>query len=311
MAAAADASALQQPSGSPLASRIRAEVDESDYQSVGGVKQRTILLCKGWETIDTESKIQKVRAGLTDEQNACLDDTRILRFLLGHDCDVKKILGILQGTGGEDGVDTWSRKNNIPAVHEAAVGLGWERLPHLEVVQRIVPMFPCGGVARDGSPFSFYRFGMASISGAKKHNNAEDIEKIRVFSRHSNELGADMIYKGTQSTGRLMGIYQIIDLSGIGMKHIWNKNLLQTMLKPIIEEASKWYPETTIRTFLVNAPMMFRALWTLVKLWLDERQIYKCKVCSGVPDELKEIIGEDALPRCIGGKGPDPPILKG
>jgi len=278
---------------------VTREVD-SDYEFVGGLRQKKVLLCDDWRRIDSEGLIQKVREQLDETQNDCVDDTRILRYLLGHNCNLEKIVGILKRLA------VYEREVGIPKIRQDAVRLGWKGLPHLEIIQSVVPMTPCAGLTKDGSPYSIYKFGSVSITSAKKHNNHDDIEKIKVFSRHANELESTHLLSRTKKTGYLVGIYQIFDLGGLGMKHIWNKNLMQTMLKPVIEEASTWYPETTVRTFIINAPLLFRAVWQIIKLWLDERQVYKCQVSSGIPDELRDIIGEDNLPRCLGGEAEDP-----
>lgn len=52
-----------------------------------------------------------------------------------------------------------------------------------------------------------------------------------------------------------------------------------------------FYPERLGQLFLVNAPWVFKGLWTMIKPWVDPVTVQKFIICSdnGAKELLKEI----------------------
>ena len=61
----------------------------------------------------------------------------------------------------------------------------------------------------------------------------------------------------------------LFDLSGFNLG-LWN-NKIKTILKFVLSLTSNMYPETLFKLFILNAPMVFSGVFTLIKGWLDEK----------------------------------------
>ena len=62
----------------------------------------------------------------------------------------------------------------------------------------------------------------------------------------------------------------IFDIAGKGLTSFMTKDM-KKLLESSSKAASDFYPETMGNTFIVNAPMSFRAIWAVVKGFLDEK----------------------------------------
>jgi hypothetical protein len=90
-------------------------------------------------------------------------------------------------------------------------------------------------------------------------------------------------------------------MTGFGISKFGGK------VKALVQKASKisqdYYPEMLGRLYIVNAPYVFSACWTVVKGWLDEKTRKKITVMSnGHKKVLLENIDEDQLMEFLGGK---------
>merc|ERR1719345_268107 len=73
-----------------------------------------------------------------------------------------------------------------------------------------------------------------------------------------------------------------------------------------------FFPDALSGAFIVNTPMMYRALWGFAKMFIEPDTARKFQMLGySFLDELKaggvEIAG---LPMCIGGEGPNPAGFK-
>jgi len=93
----------------------------------------------------------------------------------------------------------------------------------------------------------------------------------------------------------------ILDLKGSSMK------MMSKQVYNFIQLASKIgqdnYPEILGNMFIINAPMLFSGIWTMIKPWLDEKTRNKIKIIgSNFQKELYEYIDPENLPEFLGGK---------
>ena len=63
---------------------------------------------------------------------------------------------------------------------------------------------------------------------------------------------------------------QIFDLTGGGVSKLASRNAMN-LLKMGATMSQEMYPEYMGNCFIVNAPMTFVAMWTIIKGFLDER----------------------------------------
>jgi hypothetical protein len=93
----------------------------------------------------------------------------------------------------------------------------------------------------------------------------------------------------------------IMDLSGGGVTtaNSQTKALFQLAAKV----GSDYYPEIMGNVIVTNTPMMFTALWAVLKGFLDERTRAKIKlVGSSYKSKLLEYIDDENIPSFLGGK---------
>lgn len=83
-----------------------------------------------------------------------------------------------------------------------------------------------------------------------------------------------------------------MDLKGFGMA-MWNRKVIN-LVKKVTETAQNNYPEMMGKMFLVNAPFIFSACWSIIKVWLDERVKNKISIMgTGFYKDLAKYIDHD------------------
>jgi hypothetical protein len=66
--------------------------------------------------------------------------------------------------------------------------------------------------------------------------------------------------------------------------------------------AQNYYPEMLGKMFIINAPMLFTAVWSVVKQMLDEVTVNKIQILgSGYKSTLLQTIEAENLPDFLGG----------
>ena len=74
-------------------------------------------------------------------------------------------------------------------------------------------------------------------------------------------------------------------------------------MKQIAQIGQDYYPEQLGTMFIINAPMLFSSVWSLIKPFLDEVTVKKIHILgSSYKKALLEYIDEENLPARLGGK---------
>ncbi|KAJ1563768.1 cytosolic factor, phosphatidylinositol/phosphatidylcholine transfer protein [Nowakowskiella sp. JEL0078] len=95
----------------------------------------------------------------------------------------------------------------------------------------------------------------------------------------------------------------IIDLKGISLSSV---SRCFSFVQKVSAVAQNYYPEMLGRMFIINAPMLFTAVWQLVKPLLDEVTVNKISILGGsYTKNLLEVIDDVNLPTMFGGKSTD------
>lgn len=93
----------------------------------------------------------------------------------------------------------------------------------------------------------------------------------------------------------------IMDLKGVGLRHLSAD--VKRILSSVTRTDQDNYPETLGKTLIINAPTVFRAIWTIVKPMLDVRTQAKIHVCpSDYMPELTRWVDPENIPSYLGGK---------
>ena len=78
-------------------------------------------------------------------------------------------------------------------------------------------------------------------------------------------------------------------------------------LKLLAQMASDYFPELLSKVFIIHTPMLFKGIWNICKVWLDQRTRDKIKIEGGSASEkIGKFFNVDNLPIAVGGKNPQP-----
>lgn len=62
--------------------------------------------------------------------------------------------------------------------------------------------------------------------------------------------------------------------------------------------------------FIVNTPLLFSGIWTIIKPWLEKTKSKIDMLGSGYQKKLLEYVDAENLPQFLGGTTPDELLLK-
>ena len=73
----------------------------------------------------------------------------------------------------------------------------------------------------------------------------------------------------------------IIDLSGLSLALLSGHR--RALLKRVMDIGTHRFTETAWKIYILNAPLVFRAVWAIVKPWLHPKTLAKINILSGSP----------------------------
>eukprot|EP00051_Salpingoeca_urceolata_P015613 m.203321 g.203321 ORF g.203321 m.203321 type:complete len:367 (-) comp18453_c0_seq2:2387-3487(-) len=98
----------------------------------------------------------------------------------------------------------------------------------------------------------------------------------------------------------------ICNLKGVGLSIVSGKK--RAIMQRLMKEVADVFPESVHKIFMVNAPMIFRAGWAIVKPWVHPITQAKINICGSESQALKMFaelgITKEQLPAWIGGTNP-------
>jgi len=110
-----------------------------------------------------------------------------------------------------------------------------------------------------------------------------------------------LVTRLTVERGHVVRTCKIMDLSGVGTKHLNTAGL--KYFQTILHLSQAYYPEMLGRVYVINCPWAFNILWKIVKPWLNEQTLSKVVICGNDYQEvLLRNIAEESLPTYLGGK---------
>ena len=154
------------------------------------------------------------------------------------------------------------------------------------------------GFDKDGHPVYFERTGLVRVPNMLKFMEEKDI--AHRHTRYMEHVIRRMI-QSSQKLGRYIGKQVVVyDMSGLSYK-------VDTAGMRVFKQTSNvdqnYYPESLHRMFIINAPMSFRAIWAMVRPFLDPVTQKKVEIMGHkYLDRLREFIDESNIPVLYGGK---------
>ena len=95
----------------------------------------------------------------------------------------------------------------------------------------------------------------------------------------------------------------IADISTLGVGIMVGHK--KTVIKQVMDVAANFFPESAWKIYMINAPMLFRAVWTVVKPWIHPITAAKINIVGSPKDALKQMeavgIPSSSLPEWVGG----------
>ena len=96
----------------------------------------------------------------------------------------------------------------------------------------------------------------------------------------------------------------VVDLKNLKMSHFSKE--VRSVIKAIIGLGSDFYPESLWKLYLINAPMIFRTVWAVIKPMVHPETLAKTFILGGEKDFLPVLTREGlplaSVPVCSGGK---------
>lgn len=91
----------------------------------------------------------------------------------------------------------------------------------------------------------------------------------------------------------------ILDLQGVSL---FSFSQVASFVRNLSKISQDYYPESLGNMFIINAPMLFSSIWSLIKPFLDEVTVNKIKIIgSNYKSTLFEYIDPENLPERLGG----------
>lgn len=244
-------------------------------------------------------------SALTAEQNRALQDFQgrarptyadvevpeCLRFLRARQYDVDKAYAMF------DKARQWRKMNNVDSILDKpdAQEHVYEALtPHLD-----------RGYDKMGRPVYIERSGKVNVNNLLKVLTPDMI--IRRHIRHQELVLQRM--KESPVDPNIEKQTVILDLKSLSLRP---DSVGMKLFKKTIDIDQNYYPERLGNMIIINAGILFRALWRLISAWVDPVTKEKFHIYGAdYQDKLQKYIDADQLPPQYGGTAPwDLPDVK-
>ena len=142
-----------------------------------------------------------------------------------------------------------------------------------------------------------------------KHFTIEDIED-HLIQIHERLMFIEMPISSMVFKKRIDNTMLIVDLKNVNVTSMF-KSKFKSFIKTATKIGQDYYPEILSKSFFINSPMIFKAIWAIISLWMDKKTIAKFEFESG--DGLKrlaQLLDVTQLPAEMGGKN-SVPITQG
>ncbi|KAH7299879.1 hypothetical protein KP509_24G034600 [Ceratopteris richardii] len=215
-----------------------------------------------------------------------VSDADLLRFLRARSFDIGK------ATLMYEAMLEWRNKVDADKIIESF------QFPERRAIKELYPHFH-HKTDKFGRPIYIERLG---------HLQLDEILKIttmdRMLTYHIKEWEILINWKFpacSKKAGRqIMQSLTILDVKGVAMKAM-NKQV-RSFIQKISKIDQDYYPEYLGKMFIVNAPTAFKAVWAVIKPWLDKRTQRKIEVHgSNFTPKLLELVDSENLPEFLGG----------
>jgi hypothetical protein len=154
------------------------------------------------------------------------------------------------------------------------------------------------GRRQDGRPVYVERLGKLDIKALYAATTQERLLD-RLISEYERSLATRMPASSREVGHPVETFCTIMDLQGVSLSNFYR-------VKDYVMEAASIgqnrYPEIMGKFYIINAPWAFSAVWSIIKVWLDEVTVNKIDIIGAAyKDKLLAQIPAENLPKEFGG----------
>lgn len=255
-------------------------------------------------SIDTDTaepiEVIELRSRLSPEVNVALNTQDCLRFLVARNYDIEETVTRLENwyewyhkPFGEEGSGlTPARMLNLDNIVD----------PNIDLINELVP-HSYSGFCKNGCPIFWEKTGIiaGNLPELKKYFNMDILMEQHIRVQTIMNIRRHYISKKlSRNVEQAMIVCDYTDLSispdWFGIEYC----------KQLFTIDEKYYPERLYKTYLINAPWYFTALYRLVSPWIDPKTATKIVVLgSDYLDTIREDIDDSEIPVEYGGTNED------
>jgi len=236
-----------------------------------------------------KKEFEAVRAKLKEPVD---DDICLYRFLKGWKFDIEKTVAQMNATA------EFRKQYDADAVRVKAKDLTQPQFPFYDKLIKCYPHTVTHKVDKQGQPISIECLGRTDPAMIVSLVRLDDLMQYHMYHvEHKSESMQQL----SLTNGKIMRTCKIIDLSGLGSKHMHQQGL--SYLRHVLHLTQDNYPEMLGNLYIVNAPWVFNMIWKIVKPWLNDQTLSKIKILgSNYKEVLLNAIDAENLPKFLGGK---------
>jgi hypothetical protein len=221
-------------------------------------------------------------------------DVRVLRFLRGYATVGEAVARYRE-------MLAWRARERLDDVAAAVAGLPLEMgsLPHGALLGACYPTTLSAGETAEGHLVSRDAIGAADVARLfRELGEARAEEWFRAFF----ELRALRLDAASEARGVLVQAVQIKDLDGLqlGVVRSTDGRRGLALVRRVLATATRYYPESALSLFVVNAPWFFPLVWRGLAYALPARTAAKVRVFG---TEFREELGAVLGPELLGALG--------
>ncbi|KAG8461033.1 hypothetical protein KFE25_003602 [Diacronema lutheri] len=201
-------------------------------------------------------------------------DVRILRFLRGYSTVGEARSRYLE-------MLAWRQALKMDAICDAVRGLPLEMraLPHGELLGQVYPTTLLVGRTREGHLVSRDEIGRADVAALFARLGEKRTEE---WFLHFFELRALLLDEASEREGALVQSVQVKDLAGLSLSVLRSADGRRglALVRRVLATATRYYPESALTLWILNAPSWFVLPWRMVSTVLTARTVAKVRIHS-------------------------------
>lgn len=213
-------------------------------------------------------------------------DADLVRFLRARSFDVPKARAMYEA------MVEWRREIGADTVKENLT------FPEKKAMKLLYPHFH-HKTDKQGRPIYIERYGQLQLEELLRITT---LDRLLLYHIKEWEVLIDCKFPAcSKAAGRpISQSLTILDLKGVTMKHFSKQ--VRTFMQKVTRIDQDYYPEYLGKMLIINAPASFKAMWQLIKPWLDKNVPAKIDVHgSNFSAKLLEVVDSENLPEFLGG----------